>query len=291
MATLPDVMLALVQKVVAATTGLTVNSQSIEVEVGEGWPNLDQRQDVARGQLAVVGVYHKLTTYSKPYFPYTRTYTDNPIGIKSVLNTNVIDATQTATITISYAPSSTQVNQDDAISLVVQNGNSRDAGVAVAASGETLTSLATKLAAAINGRSTLSSWISASSSGPVVTLTNNGSTDLILTSYAGNTRNLNRSVQKAHRNIRIVVWSGDKDIRDTVGVAIGICVTGLEDNYGYTTSSGELIRVVNQGERPDDQNMQGDIYRVDYQLLIEHSVDVPDEAWSVLAPIQNLHEI
>jgi hypothetical protein len=290
MATLPDVMSALVQQVITATANIIVNSQTINVEVGEGWPNLDGRQDVARGGSAVVGVYHKMTSYSKPNFPHIRVYTDSPIGIKSMVSSLTIHPGQTATITLSYASGSSQVNLSDAISACIQNGILRDAGIGIALSSETLTSLATKLAAFINGQSPINTWVSASAAGAVVTLTNNSSAVLLLSSYVGNTRSVTRDVQKAHRSVQIIVWSGDKDVRDAVGIAITNLVATLEDQYGYQTSSGELIRLLNQGERPDDQNMQSDIYRIDYQLMLEHSVDASDEAWAVLAPIGNMQQ-
>lgn len=291
MATLPDVMATLVQQVTNATENLTINSNSVNVEVGEGWPNIDARQDVARGGIAVVGVYHKMTNYSKPYFPYTRAYVDNPVGIKSDISNGVIGPGDSATITLSLANGSTQVNIDDAVSAYIQNSSISDAGVGIATAGETLATLATKLAVAINSRSPINTWVSAVASGPQVTLTNNSNNILRLNSYVGNTRSLTQSVQTAHRNIQIIVWSGDKDIRDTVGIRINTLLASLEDNYGFQTLSGELIRVFNQGERSDDQNMQSDIYRVDYQVLLEHSVDMSEEAWSVLAPISDLQKI
>ena len=86
------------------------------------------------------------------------------------------------------------------------NGNSDDGATYTAIAGDTLHSMASALAAAIN---TSFPAMSAAASGAVISVTNNDTVGYHIASHVGNVSNVKETVTWAIRSMQINVWCGD----------------------------------------------------------------------------------
>src|SRR5262249_45910673 len=106
------------------------------------------------------------------------------------------------------------------------------AQVVVGTASDTPTTMATKLAAAINADTILSTWATATSSGPVVTVTSIAGTPLVVNSYAGNGGTRIQELGRRSRELQISLWARSIEDRDTVGDQIDAMLSQMEVNYG-----------------------------------------------------------
>ena len=155
-----------------ATETVSLANMQVVPEVGVGWPPLAAIQEVARGGAALVTVFdRKVGRNVMRWSPYAY----DQVTVAAALTTAVAPASGTVapsgtcTITLGGAP-----NPGDAVSCVVTNhalvnslteivGPTMAAQVVSAVGGDTASTMATKLAAAINADTTLRTWISAAS--------------------------------------------------------------------------------------------------------------------------------
>lgn len=244
--------------------------------VGVGWPPITTLQLVSAKNQPVVSVYdHGNAADTTRWLPLTLNLTTVPTpGITSAFNVAQINPAQEAFLTITGAPNP---KNGDAISLVV-NGIGT---VYVTQTGDTATTVATGLAAAINAD--LSAYITASSAGAVVTLTNASAVVENLVSNVGASGAGQLEVRRAKRRISIVLWASTANQRDQIGDLIESRLAYLQAYFGYQFSDGTYGRVTFESDVNLEENILQDTYRRDFDLGLEYGVLYADELYTVLA--------
>lgn len=279
MALLSDINNKLVTLVEGALTG-------IDAQVGKGYPADDAALDVKGTTRAIAGIKLRQSTFKNDSMRYTRETDPSPCGIASTLSDTSLAATQVITLTLAIAEGQTAVLVDDAVDCQFINGDFNQAASATAIAGDTLATLATKLATAIN--TVFVSLVTATASGDVVTITNIGTAGFNLSSNTGNADTVKKAVLCAYRSYQLVIYCGDQDVREAIQEQIEDFLGTAEDGYGFNLDSGEAIRLKLNGSKAGDSDTQKDVYRDDYLFTIKHVVDDVTESYAVLAPVLNL---
>lgn len=293
---------------------------TINAKVGIGWPSVQMLQANVKGANAVVSVYdRKLAKDTTRWRPIILSDVVTATGIANIVSGNNIAPAGSATITLTGTP----VN-NDAISAVIRNptipfapsggGNllleggdgilelegggafELEAGTAgwtntwavVVSAGpsDTIVTIAAALAAAINADPLLSQWVSASATGPVVTVTSlltRGT--LVLNSYVGNNGLRTTEVARRSRMMQIVVWTPTEEIRQAVGDPIETLIAGLQNNFGIQFPDGTFGRVAYGSDFYLEDDTLQDTYRRDFLFSVEYGITQQDQLYSVLAPI------
>lgn len=277
MATLAAINTELVTLVQGALTAAGVTT----AQVGSEWPAKDDLENAGRDSIPVVAIVHKMTAYQSRNMRYPHSVTDNPVGIQSTTSDFSIAPSQSVTITLSYASESSAVNVNDGVSCGFVNGNFNTATSCGAVSGDTLSSMATKLATAINAAAI--TGISASASGDVVTVSNSGPSGYHIYSNVGNTTTIAETVKWASRSMQINVWCGDLTTKFAIQQAIETLLSQIDDAQGFALPSTEWIELKFHGARPDDTTTDKDVYCDLYLFTVDHMVDVSIELWPILA--------
>lgn len=285
--------------------GLIVTNQAVKVTVAEGWPSLDAIQNVAANSAAVIGVYEKTSRMDVRFFPRRFKTVVNATGIASAVSAQNCAAGQSRTLTLSYAHGSSAVNLNDAVSLILDtginrafltvntsNGISRLGAVAVAAAGESLASLATKLADSINATSTLNGLVSASASGPTVTITNTSSGEVKLSTAVGNIALIYKSLAQNCLESQIICYCGSWDIRRAISDLLEVQLAQYRAQYGFALTNGankEMVRVTAAQHffLQNDSDTPANVYRQDFFMMMDYGIYAADVAYSVLVPIAN----
>lgn len=313
-------MQAQVSAVTATLAGLTIG-------VGIDWPPVDALMANVRGTTALVTVFdRKLGRNTTRWAPIEIAETVVPATLTSTVSNSTIPAGGNETITLGGT-----VTVGDAVSCVLTSGAAFISGgapqnnanpiytptwaqVVVSIMGDTPTSMATKLAAAINGDSILSGWVLALASGPVVTLYSlvsalhvdgdgplldgNGlpitvdgqRTTLGLQSVTGNGGTRSTEIGRRNRELQVVVWAPTIEIRDTVGDAIETMLQQMEAGWGtypmgLALPDGTGGRVLMVNDYFLDNATTSDTYRRDFLVNVEAAVTTTDNLYAVLAQV------
>lgn len=275
MANLKDVMAFLVDRLATALPG---------VDVGSSFPPRERVAMVPQGK-PLVAVIHRTTSFMDNYKEYEHSIDDPPLSIKSTLSDFSLAGGQSKTLTLSFQTGETAVRVGDAVSCQLINGDYNNAAIASAdLVGETLSTLATKLAADIN--ETLDDAnVSATASGAVVTITNNGTFGYRMVSNCGNQLTINIAVKDALRNLQLNVWCSDEDLKETLNDTIESTLALLERDKGFYLDSGEYVAFNLNGAKPGYDDVPQDIYLDQYIFTVKHVLTVADIAYEILAGI------
>jgi hypothetical protein len=293
-----DVMGALAAAVKAATTGLTVGSPpvALNVAVGTDWPSINVLQNVANGTSGpVVAVFDrrvgKNSTRWSPFI-YNQVTTAATLTTAVVPASGVVAPLGACTIDLGGTP-----GVADAVSCVVTNralvvsldgvlGPTMAAQVVSAIAGDTASTMAAKLAAAINGDATLGTWLSAVAAGPVVTLTSLvAGAPLLVQSFAGNGGSQTRELGRRDRQFSITVWVATLEARRVIVDAIAALIANLQVVF-LTAADGAPVQVLFGNDFDLDDNTLEDVYRHDFLVHVDYGVTTTDQLYAVLAPVR-----
>lgn len=308
MATLYTVLAALQQQVSSITTGLFSNSpdtfgQPLTVQVGLYWPSAKSLQNNVRKDNGQGGPSALVTVYDRGLAADSTRWVPTVVG--SSILTNPPDPTQHMsvvssegyvqqldTLTLTFAG---PVQIGDAVGIVFTGvlGQFSSAVVLIAVAGDTATSMATKAAAALNADTLISTWMTAVSVGPVVTLTSLLASSFISMSVnvaaggsgAGGSNTLLMEIGRRKRHFQIVVWTRTPDDRITVGDPIEGMIAAMEADFGLTFPDGTMGRLTFSGDTQHDEATLSDTSRRDFFVCVDYGINVTDVTYSILAPI------
>lgn len=284
MATFYNIMGTLAQSIQTALQGLMVGGQAVTAQAAVGWPSIKILQDVARVSPSIVpiAVYdRKIVKNTTRWTPEVISQTITPATLTTSVSLPIILGFATAAITLGGT-----VTPGDAVSALISKPSAGTAAqVAVGGVSDTPQTLAAALTAQINGDPVLSTWVSASVSGPTVTLTNLSSEALKLQSYTGNGGTQIREVGRRDQGVQIVCWARTQDIRAAVvGIITGL-IANAENNFGPTMSDGTVARLMYVSDYDLEDDTLEDVYRHDFMISLEYGITTTDQLWSVLAPV------
>lgn len=269
--------------------GLELNNEVIDVEVGVDWPSRDVFDTLTsneKGAIVCVVQFGDSQTSTKYIGTGKRTVTTYPLGTILQLSRDRIANSGTETITLAYKPGQTRVNIYDAIALAAHRSGVDEGAVALLTAGESLTSAAAKLAAAINARAILRDWISATSSGNVVTITNLTTDGIKVEANSGNVEDWTREVGREKSKALVSVFSSNRDVRKLVGQKIVRELNTLSKNYGVEAlDSNFFIGIQVCGGRLIQDNALMDLYRHDIMCDLSYVITRTDRAYAILVGI------
>jgi hypothetical protein len=290
MATLHDLQNAIAQAVRGVVPkSQVVDGKLITTEIGIGWPPENALQNIARDNFktALISVYdRRIVRNSTRWNPFTRKEVVTTAVLQSAVSQDVIAPLGSSEITLSETPI-----LNDAVSAVLTNTALEPAGAAakvvIAGGADTPSTMATKLATAINGDATLSTWVTAVAVGPVITLTSLLTIgDLLLSSNTGNTAVRTQELGRRLRQFQIAVWAMPEDARRAISDPIEPMVAQLSLNFGLALSDGTLARIVYVGDHYIEDATLEDVLRRDFFLSADYAITAQDMLFSVLAPIE-----
>jgi hypothetical protein len=302
MATLYTVMKAIQKQVSAVTTGLysyspDTSGKPLTVRVGLYWPASKVLQDDVRrshqntpGPTAIVAIVDRgLAANSTRWVPTVVSDTPIPTTMTAQLSAPAIGPGGTATVTINGP-----VSVGDAVALVVGSVPFNCAVIPSAVLGDTPTTIAASMAAMVNGNldlgtNQIASLLSATSSGPVVTLTSLSHTaSLALAVNVGNGGTRLTEIGRRRRHFQIVLWTRTPDDRILVGDRIETLIAGLESDFGLTFPDGTMGRLEFTGDTQHDEATLSDTMRRDFMVAVDYGLTTTDRTYAVLANIIQL---
>lgn len=300
MATLYTVLSSLQSAVSSVTQGLTsysrdTNGLPLTVEVGLYWPSAKALQNNVRppnapggiGPTSLVTIYDRgIAADSTRWLPNVVGNTLNPSTLTASITPSTILPGGTATITLTDP-----VSIGDAVALVVTPAAFGNCAVIPSAVlGDTATTMAAKMVALINGNLDLATYkiaslLSATSAGPVVTLTSITDNLLGVVVNVGNGGTQAVEVGRRKRHFQIVIWSRTPDDRIVVGDPIEVLIATLEANFGLTFPDGTMGRLTFSGDTLHDDATLSDTTRRDFMVCVDYGITTFDQTYSVLAGI------
>ena len=314
MATLHQIQAALQEGISAATAevliypvpalddGLYFDSPNsatfnpLPIDVGIGWPPLNRLQDVSRGQRAAVAIYDmKVARNTTRWLPFSYDVTPIAATLTAALSrpTLIDGISPTATITFGGT-----VTQGDAAAIVVTNTGSipydadgdpqvrpSAAQVVIGSTADTPSSIASALAAAINGDAALSTWLTAAAGGAVVTLTIvAGKGPLVLAARTGNGATQEREIGRRLRHMQIACWTQTEEAREALTDPIDTYLAQSELDFGLLLPDNSYARLLYESDHYIEDATLQDVYRRDFFVSIDAPVTVIDRLYEILAP-------
>lgn len=286
MATPYQLLSALGTAVNAVVQGLpAVGGGPLSVACALDWPPIKALQNAMSSGDAVIAVFdRKLVRNTTRWKPITVGQSMTTAGLTTAISANSFN--DTATITLGGT-----VIAGDAVSCVLSLGIEND-GVVVN-SGTDPTNMATALAAAINAKAPMNTWVTASASGAVVTLATTplgGNLELKLISAAGNGGWSLMEVGRRERQFQIVIWAATLEDRDTIVGTIDTMLASMQAQIypyqaGLALADGTSGYVSTGSDYHLDDATLSDAYRHDFQLGVDYAVTTQDALYAVLAPI------
>lgn len=200
-----------------------------------------------------------------------------PAGITSAVSEPLLSTTVTVTL-------GGTIVTNDAVSVVLGNGQKVETATATASATDTPTTMATKLAAAVNA--SLASWVSAIASGVVVTLTNLTTALLRIASNVGNIATRYTEVGRLVRDVQIDVWAGSDAQRVAVARPVEQQLVYLDSHFGAQGLSGTdetWVRIRRMSDRFIDDDVNRGLYRWCFRGTLEYGQTAEETLWSVLS--------
>jgi hypothetical protein len=181
------------------------------------------------------------------------------------------------------------VSAGDAVSLIARAPqsnapNKTAAVVAIAVSGDTPGSMATRLAGLINADPTLSTWLLATTTGATVHLNNLTAGPVALQSYTGNGGTQVRELGRRESQLQITVWTQTQPARAIAVSPITTLLGSLQDNFGPTLADGVTqARLTMENDYAIEDDTLEDVYRHDFLTRLEYPITTQDVLYAVLA--------
>lgn len=292
-------MEALQRTVRNAVEGTEVNGRPIRISTGIDWPAKETFEKIQKKNQAIISITDMATRgngYALVDLDTRQSVITYPLGITSDTNKKVIPPGGTATCEIILDDGMTQVEEFDAIAIVVHKGDETRGTVAKASkAGEDRSALAARFALEINKTevyderdSPVSDWINATVSGETLTFTNLTSESIRFEVNCGNVEDRITELGRESMAVMVTVHSGTKEARRAIGIK-------LQELFGSLTKEIEgpiqveddyPVRVCTSRPpvmRRDD--FLADLYRHDFHLDVGYTLTRIDRAWSVLIPL------
>lgn len=241
---------------------------------------------VAGNPLAGISVFDGGASHDDTkWMPYEIQTTQTPTYITSTLSANALAPAASATITIGNIMGQSAPNLGDSISAVVANGPLTRGTVATATANMTNTQLAALLATNINNiNAPTHNYLTATSSGNVVTLTNVASFGLLLTSYVGNAGARQYLWAQQKRPIQICLYTASQQNRWMIGQPILDQLAYLQANYGVQLADNTALRIMLNSDQLRTDAYNNQLYVWDFIIDVEWGLTTSDEVYSILAP-------
>lgn len=291
-----QVMDGLVQLLNVATTGVTVAPfGTITTTWGVGLA--PENAVLANPQVAntcLGSVYDRKMSVNSTRWPRTL-YTDGVItpGIAAAANKNY---TLPASGTIAVTFTGSRIAGDVASIQLTDRVTHQAYGISYnTIGGDTPTSIATALAAAINaatgvgppaGIGTVATAVGA---GAVLTVTNLLTHPLTINCVTVNSGFRTIEVHRQKRMCGIYMWYPSEPVRIGVGDAVSNFLANAESLYGYQipsgTAAGEWVRLIWDGSQYDEKYQNLDNYVRVYHVVLEYSTKYTDTVYPVATPV------
>lgn len=269
--------LLLTQQLTPLWTGV-----SPPVRCGIGWPPLDALQDVAKGNSSLGTLFpvgsENTTRWAGRTYAQAETIT--AAGLTATVSPALVLPGGTATITLGGTP-----GVNDAV-VFAGSGPIAVAPTladAIATTGESLSALATALAASINAAA--GTLYTATASGAQVTVTNGYTVAANVAVNVGNIGTALRETRRVNRHVQLTFWTRDETTRQAVTDPVDSLLGTLEDfgfYYAGTTGASESVHVKYSSDHYSDEDQLRDVYRRDFHISLEHGVTVLDPLYPVL---------
>jgi hypothetical protein len=247
------------------------------VEVGLGWPPENRLQNIANGAAGpAVSIYARRSGRDVTrWLPTVNSTTINPAAITASLSNPV----PTSILTITGTP-----NVGDAVGLEVNSPTDTwilHGVVAVATSGDTGATLATKLANAINDDAVIGPLLVATPTANTVSIA--GTAVAKLSTATANVSSQVREIGRRELEFQITIWAQTTDTRDIIGGPIDQLIAEAQINFGYQIADGSQIRLMYRNSFDIEDATLQDVYRRDFFVCLEYPVTVVDALFPVLA--------
>lgn len=263
----------------------------LATRIAIGYPPINALQDAARGNIALVGIYDRnIARNSTRWVPFTLSQAVTTALLESTGTPFVVPPLGNGALTLSLASGTSAPAVNDAVSCVVANGGieppQTGAQVVIAGAADTPSTMASKLAAAVNGDAVLSTWVSAAAAGAVVTLTSLVSAGpLTVNSWTGNNALRTRDIGRRLRQFAIMAWAAPDEARTALRAPIESLIQQLALNFGVTLSDGTMARILYVSDHDIEDAAAEDLLRADFFLSADYAITAQDVLYSVLAPI------
>lgn len=281
-----DVMDALVTEM---NTVIAAMSPQIAgpVRVGKGFPSQAFLLDVARKGGAGISLFDRSPAKNTTRWIGSQVVSEvaTTPGVAAVLSGNTLSSGRTRTITLSGT-----VKVNDAVALTAYRlGPLKMQGASVVAiSSDTPTTLAAKLATAINAAPAMAALMSAGAAGAVVTLTGLPTIPVLLRVAAGNIRVQQVEYMRFNRELQVMIWTANELDRKALGKALMGDFGRIYSNFGLQVADGTWLRLIPAGDLLFDKNIKEDLYRRDILLDAEYGVTAAQVAYDILSSQPNL---
>lgn len=287
MPALSAVLATIQAQVSAATAGLlsaaaATAGQSLVVQTGIGWPSIKSLQNNVRTLTALIGILDRgLATDSTRWKPVELMRSVVPATLTVTPNSAVVY--QSAVI-LTLGGS---VTAGDALGIGVASipGLAVGGTVVVSVPTDTPTTIAAKAAAQINADPFLSTVITASASGAIITLTPITSGAVTVIANTGNGATRTREIGRRLRHFQITTWTNTDADRSTVSDPIEQMIADAESNFGFTFPDGTMGRVLYAGDTLHNDAVLSDTYSRSLMLSIDYPITTTDALYAVLVPV------
>lgn len=267
------------------TTALDTLVPPITYLAAIGYPPVKALQNVAKSGPALVSIYdRKLSKNSTRWGTYVASQTVIPATLTTALAVDHLAPGQSTTITLGGS-----MTPGDAVSaLAIILGGNTGAVVVSGTGADTPTTMATKLAAAISTDSSMAGLLTATASGPVVTVTNTAAVALALGSYAGNGGTQTREIGRRDQQVQVILWAKTVEQRNTMVAVLADAIAESELGFGPPLPDGSMARLSYVSDYDLEDNTLEDTYRHDFMVGLDYPVTVTDVLYAVLAPVGTL---
>ncbi len=247
--------------------------------VFNGWPTEQALlNQVAKSSNTFISLYDPgFSRDDSRFLLFTANEVTTQAGITSAVSLPLL--VDTVTVTLGGT-----VVANDAVSVVLGKGQEIETATASAGATDTPTTMATKLASAVN--TDLASWVSASASASVVTLTNITSSVLRVASNVGNVGSRYTEVGRVVRDAQIDVWAGSDAQRVAVARLVEGELVSLDSHFGAQGLSGSdetWVRIRRMSDRFIDDDVNRGLYRWCFRGTLEYGQTAEESLWSVLS--------
>jgi hypothetical protein len=270
----------------AALDGL---SPAVSYKAAIGYPPVNALQGIAKGtpagQPALVSIYdRKISRNSTRWSPYVFAQEVVPATLTTAIAPERIAPGATAQITLG----GTLTAGDSVSALAIAVGAGTGAVVVTGTEDDTPTTMATALAAAINSNPSLSGLLTATASGPVVTVTNVAQVALAVGSYAGNGGSQQREIGRRDQQVQVILWAQTVEQRNAMVEALAEAIAESELNFGPSLPDGSTARLSYVSDYDLEDDTLEDVYRHDFMVGLDYPVTVTDALFAVLAPVATM---
>ncbi len=247
--------------------------------VFNGWPTEQALlNQVAKSSNTFISLYDPgFSRDDSRFLLFTANEVTTQAGITSAVSLPLL--VDTVTVTLGGT-----IVTNDAVSVVLGKGQEIETATASAGATDTPTTMATKLASAVN--TDLASWVSASASGSVVTLTNITASVLRVASNVGNVGSRYTEVGRVVRDAQIDVWAGSDAQRVAVARLVEGELVSLDSHFGAQGLSGSdetWVRIRRMSDRFIDDDVNRGLYRWCFRGTLEYGQTAEESLWSVLS--------